>query len=168
MVSRVRWLHLGVFVERRQNVKECKAKLFAQKIRMIHKAEHLQWRFCELQLFSVFPCPRFHWLANCQTTYKENYGPWGVLGKLHHRQFYLRELQGLDNAAFKYDDRLEGMYPAPFYKLDKTVTAENLTFLTSLAEAVATGQKSSAINSAHQTSWRQLPYIIFGFVSLAV
>lgn len=53
-------------------------------------------------------------LANCQATYKENYGPWGVLEKLHHWQFYLGELQGLDNVPLKYDDRLEGMYPGPF------------------------------------------------------
>lgn len=64
-------------------------------------------------------------LANCQATYKENYGPWGVLEKLHLWQFYLGELQGLDNAPLKYDDRLEGMYQGPFYKPHKTLTAEN-------------------------------------------
>lgn len=54
------------------------------------------------------------WL-NCLATYKENYGPWGVLEKLHHRQFHLGELQGLDNAPLKYDDRLEGMYLGPLF-----------------------------------------------------
>lgn len=85
----------------------------------------VQWTLCKPQHFSVFLCPRLNCLANCQTTYKENYGPWGVLGKLHHWQFYLGELQGLDNAPLKYDDRLEGMYPGPFYKLHKTLIAEN-------------------------------------------
>lgn len=81
---------------------------------------------CKLQHFSVFLCPWLNCLANCQTTYKENYGPWGVLGKLHHWQFYLGELQGLDNASLKYDDRLEGMCPGPFYKLHKTLIVEKL------------------------------------------
>lgn len=34
------------------------------------------------------------------------------------------KLEGLDNAPFKYDDRLEGMYPGLLYKLHKTLTAE--------------------------------------------
>lgn len=85
----------------------------------------IQETLWKLLHFSLFLCPRLNCLANCQTTYKENYGPWGVLGKLHHWQFYLGELQGLDNAPLKYDDRLEGMYPGPFYKLHKTPTAEN-------------------------------------------
>lgn len=58
-------------------------------------------------------------LANCQATYKENYGPWGVWEKLHHWQFYLGELQGLDNAPLKYDDRLEGIYLV-FFKINFT------------------------------------------------
>lgn len=40
---------------------------------------------------------------------------------MHHWQFYLGKLEGLDNAPLKYDDRLQAMY---LYKLHKTLTAE--------------------------------------------
>lgn len=72
--------------------------------------------------------------------------------KLHRWQFYLGELQGLDNAPLKYDDRLEGMYPGPFHKLHKTLTAEKKKkkLLAFPAEVVTEGQKSTPINLAHQ------------------
>lgn len=53
----------------------------------------------------------------------ESYGPRGVLEKLHHWQFDRGELQGWDNAPFKYDDRPEGGEPAFFSH--QSLTAES-------------------------------------------
>lgn len=51
---------------------------------------------------------------------KKIMAPEGVLGKLRHRWFGLGELQGLNNAPLKYDDRLAGMFLGPlFYKLHR-------------------------------------------------
>lgn len=69
------------------------------------------------------------------------------MGKLHHWQFYLRELEGPDNAPLKYDDRLQGMY---LYKLHKTPTAE--TKIVGIpAESIR--QKSTAAQLAQQLAY---------------
>lgn len=96
-------------------------KVNAQRnIAELSAAPLVLWILTKLQQFSVILRPWLdciQLLSKLSETHKENYRPWGVSRKLHHWQFYLGELQGLDNAPLKYDDRLEGMYPGPVYKL---------------------------------------------------
>lgn len=94
--------------------------------------------------------------ANWQATCAESYGPWGVLEKLHHWQFYLGELQGWDNAPFKYDDRLEGGELAFF--CNPSQLKANLQ--TSLVEVVAGGSKSTITNLTCQIPWRQKTVVL--------
>lgn len=79
------------------------------------------------------------WLIVRQPT-KRIMAPEGSGGNCTKGSFIWRELQGLDNASLKYDDRLEGMRPRSFYKLHKILTPEKPS--TSPADFVAFRQIS--------------------------